>query len=265
MRESAGAVHTQWLWRGYLAPESVTLLTSLWKSGKSTLIAVLLAQMKAVGKLAGLALQAGRAVVISEEPASLWAQRNRALHFGPHLSWYCQPFLGRPRMEDWQLLLDQIGRMHEQQAIDLLLIDSLAKLAPLRRENDAGEMLKALEPETVVIYGVATDFCDRYTVEGLLRHLPTAQAIFQVSRQPGQAHRTHRQAGDSQVRHDVDRHARILATQRILHCTDSLGHKRDEGDAEAGCVSARFTLHSDRTPCAARHNPAAAVSSCGRR
>src|SRR5438093_13705825 len=121
--ESAGAVKTQWLWRGYLAPESVTLLTSLWKSGKSTLIAVLLAQMKAGGNLAGLALGAGRAAVISEEPASLWAQRNRMLRFGPHLSWYCQPFSGQPGMEDWQLLLDQIGRMHEQQEIDLLVID----------------------------------------------------------------------------------------------------------------------------------------------
>jgi nicotinamidase/pyrazinamidase len=36
-------------------------------------------------------------------------------------------------------------------------------------------LLKALEPEAVVIYGVATDFCDRYTVEGLLRHLPRAR------------------------------------------------------------------------------------------
>jgi len=35
-------------------------------------------------------------------------------------------------------------------------------------------LLGALEPEAVVIYGVATDFCDRYTVEGLLRHLPDA-------------------------------------------------------------------------------------------
>jgi nicotinamidase/pyrazinamidase len=35
-------------------------------------------------------------------------------------------------------------------------------------------LLGALEPETVVIYGVATDFCDRYTVEGLLRALPKA-------------------------------------------------------------------------------------------
>lgn len=36
-------------------------------------------------------------------------------------------------------------------------------------------LLRALEPEAVVIYGVATDFCDRYTVEGLLRHLPGAE------------------------------------------------------------------------------------------
>jgi nicotinamidase/pyrazinamidase len=36
-------------------------------------------------------------------------------------------------------------------------------------------VLRALEPEAVVIYGVATDFCDRHTVEGLLRHAPRSQ------------------------------------------------------------------------------------------
>jgi nicotinamidase/pyrazinamidase len=35
-------------------------------------------------------------------------------------------------------------------------------------------LLRALEPEAVVIYGVATDFCDKYTVEGLVRELPQA-------------------------------------------------------------------------------------------
>ena len=35
-------------------------------------------------------------------------------------------------------------------------------------------LLRALEPEAIVIYGVATDFCDKYTVEGLLRHRPQA-------------------------------------------------------------------------------------------
>jgi nicotinamidase/pyrazinamidase len=31
-------------------------------------------------------------------------------------------------------------------------------------------LLRALEPQAVVLYGVATDFCNRHTVEGLLRH-----------------------------------------------------------------------------------------------
>jgi nicotinamidase/pyrazinamidase len=36
-------------------------------------------------------------------------------------------------------------------------------------------LLAALAPEAIVIYGVATDFCDRYTVEGLLRHRADAE------------------------------------------------------------------------------------------
>lgn len=36
-------------------------------------------------------------------------------------------------------------------------------------------LLRTLEPEAVVLYGVATDFCDRHTVEGLLRHTPRAR------------------------------------------------------------------------------------------
>jgi len=36
-------------------------------------------------------------------------------------------------------------------------------------------LLRTLEPEAVVVYGVATDFCDKYTIEGLLRHLPKAE------------------------------------------------------------------------------------------
>jgi nicotinamidase/pyrazinamidase len=36
-------------------------------------------------------------------------------------------------------------------------------------------LLRALEPEAIVIYGVATDFCDKYAVEGLLRELPKAE------------------------------------------------------------------------------------------
>jgi nicotinamidase/pyrazinamidase len=36
-------------------------------------------------------------------------------------------------------------------------------------------LLRALGPEAIVVYGVATDFCDKYTIEGLLRHLPRTE------------------------------------------------------------------------------------------
>ena len=36
-------------------------------------------------------------------------------------------------------------------------------------------LLSALGPEAVVLYGVATDFCNRYAVEGLLRLLPEVE------------------------------------------------------------------------------------------
>jgi nicotinamidase/pyrazinamidase len=41
-------------------------------------------------------------------------------------------------------------------------------------------LLRTLGPEAIVVYGVATDFCDKYTIEGLLRHWPQA-VLFVVS------------------------------------------------------------------------------------
>lgn len=36
-------------------------------------------------------------------------------------------------------------------------------------------LLRTLEPEAIVVYGVATDFCDKYTIEGLLQHWPKGE------------------------------------------------------------------------------------------
>ena len=39
-------------------------------------------------------------------------------------------------------------------------------------------MLQALAPDVIVLYGVATDFCDRLAIEGLLRERPAATLFF---------------------------------------------------------------------------------------
>ena len=93
---AAAQASLPWLWHGFLAPGNITLLTSQWKSGKTTLIAVLLSRLKAGGQLAGLPVLPGRAVVVSEEGPLHWYRRSQKLLFGNHLSWLCRPFRGRP-------------------------------------------------------------------------------------------------------------------------------------------------------------------------
>jgi hypothetical protein len=137
---------TSWLWHGILARGATTLLTSQWKAGKTTLAAILLARLKSGGKLAGLDLAAGRAVVVSEESHSRWVERARKLGIGDHVGWFCRPFRGRPSHDDWLHLLDRLADAHARQAFDLLLIDPLAAFSPSRTENDAASMLEVLMP-----------------------------------------------------------------------------------------------------------------------
>src|SRR5262245_50219383 len=71
-----------WLLPGYLASGSVTLLTSPWKTGKTTLLAILLSRLKTGGQLLRVPLAAGKAYIVSEESEALWEQRHRKLGFG---------------------------------------------------------------------------------------------------------------------------------------------------------------------------------------
>jgi hypothetical protein len=57
----ASTAGPDWLWHGYLAAGNVTLLTSPWKAGKTTLTAALLSRM-AAGELAGSAVRPGKAL-----------------------------------------------------------------------------------------------------------------------------------------------------------------------------------------------------------
>src|SRR3954469_18570176 len=82
------ATEIDWLWEGYIAAGNVTLLTSQWKCGKTTLLSVLLARLGSGGEVAGRRVRAGRAVVVSEEDPGHWLARGKLLDFGP-TRWLC--------------------------------------------------------------------------------------------------------------------------------------------------------------------------------
>jgi hypothetical protein len=137
---------TSWLWDGYLAHGNVTLLTGQWKSGKTTLLSILLARRETGGPLAGLAVTAGRTAVVSEEPALLWNERRERLGFGPSVAFQCRPFPGKPTPSQWLALIDRLAELHDRRGVDLAVIDNLASFLPGRDESHAGLMLEALLP-----------------------------------------------------------------------------------------------------------------------
>jgi hypothetical protein len=133
-----------WLWHGFVAPGNLTLLTSLWKAGKTTLLALLLARRRQGGSVAGFAVKPGKTVVVSEEPQSMWSARARQYDFGDNACFLCRPFLRVPGPQDWQALVDRLAGLQEQHGIDLAVIDPLAPFLP--GENNSKNMLDTLLP-----------------------------------------------------------------------------------------------------------------------
>src|SRR5687767_10572418 len=71
-----------WLWDGYIARGNLTLLTSQWKAGKTTLLTGLLQRISADGTFLGRACAPARVLVVSEESRQHWAVRLRTMPIG---------------------------------------------------------------------------------------------------------------------------------------------------------------------------------------
>jgi len=135
-----------WLWRGFLAPGQLTLLTSLWKSGKTTLLSVLLSRMKDGGELLGLPVRPAKALVLSEENPGLWAMRRQRLAFGEHIGLISRPFTAKPTDAEWRALIDHSASILGAEGGRLLVIDTVASLMPAGVETNADCMVRALAP-----------------------------------------------------------------------------------------------------------------------
>jgi hypothetical protein len=135
-----------WLWHGYLGAGCVTLLTSRWKAGKTTLLSVLLARRVTGGRLADLPVAAGRTALVTEESLERWNLRRGRLDFGNHTWFLCRPFAGKPSFAQWAGLIDRLAGLRERDGVDLAVFDALSHFLPGRTENQAALMVEALAP-----------------------------------------------------------------------------------------------------------------------
>jgi len=145
-----------WIWEGILAAGNITLLTSVWKAGKSSLLALLLAHRHKGGDLLDRTVETGASAVVSEEPPELWRRRARNLGLGPNLSLFCRPFTKTPTREEWLELIDRLVEEHKRHGVNLVAFDPLIHVLPCPESNtaalrDALEALRRLTDLSIAV------------------------------------------------------------------------------------------------------------------
>ena len=135
-----------WLWQGIFARGSTTLFSALWKAGKTTLLTHLLKAFETGGYFCGLPITPAKVLYVSEEQPRLWVERRNKLHLAGELWLLIRPFRAKPRMHDWLNFLDQLGERVAAKGYDILLLDTISNLWPVRDENDNALVQEALMP-----------------------------------------------------------------------------------------------------------------------
>lgn len=147
-----------WLWGSVLARGHLTLLSGHPKVGKSTLVALLLERMAHGGTLAGQPVEAGKALVVSEESRALWAKRAREYQLD-HVDVLCRPFVGRATESDWFRFCQHVAALVRERGYAVVVFDTLAALWPCADENDASAALRALTPLLAIAEAGAAVMC----------------------------------------------------------------------------------------------------------
>jgi AAA domain len=137
---------THWLWEGILARCEITLFSALWKAGKTTLLAHLLKAFAEGGTFCGQAVLPSRVLYITEESEHRWAVRRDELGLMDHVDFIVRPFRRKPSFPDWFQFLQDVEALLKANRHDLAVMDTVSKLWPVRDENDAAEVERALMP-----------------------------------------------------------------------------------------------------------------------
>ncbi|XVJ59539.1 MAG: AAA family ATPase [Tepidisphaera sp.] len=139
------AVEPEWLWSGYLARGGITLLTGLWKAGKTTLMGYLLRDLYLGSGLASARLE-GPTLYVSEEPSGLWSARRDKLGLNPKIHFVKRATFTRPTLVDWYRFVSQLVEDVRRLGAAFVVFDTLSSIWPVANENDAGEVMAAVTP-----------------------------------------------------------------------------------------------------------------------
>jgi hypothetical protein len=149
---------TLWPCYGIIAKGNITLLSALWKAGKTTWLSHLLSSLGSGEAFCGLEVLPSRVLYVPEESEGMWEQRKHRLDLQDNVSFIIRPFKTKPDFPTWLEFLDYVkglctGPRPDRNGVwkpgppfDLVIFDTLSNLWPVRDENDAAQVQAALMP-----------------------------------------------------------------------------------------------------------------------
>lgn len=230
------AAAEKWLWKGLLPAEMVTIFSALPKAGKTTLLTHLLRAVESEGQFCGQPVRASRVVYVTEESETIWAERRDKLGLKDHCEFVLRPFRSKPSAADWTCFLADLTASLTERPAELVVIDTLAKLWPVKNENDASEVTEALMPLLEIAYGLhstlalvhhlrKTDGLESTATRGSGGITAAVDCILELRRyKPG------------------DRNDR----RRVLHCDSRFDDRLDEVVVALADDGSAYAAHGDR-------------------
>lgn len=134
-----------WVWPGYIAESSITLLTGQWKAGKTTLLTHLLRDVYGGSGLVDSPIEKP-ILYISEESPSMWSHRRERHNLDPRILFLKRESFQRLDPKGWMELIETTVDQCKLTDAALVIIDTLAGLWPVKNENDAAEVGEVIAP-----------------------------------------------------------------------------------------------------------------------
>jgi hypothetical protein len=131
---------------GLIARGLLTILSSGAKCGKTTLLAFLIKLFETGGEFCSLKVEPAKLLYLSEEPEPIWAERVAELGLSPDHQGQCLPFPAKPSLAQWQQFIGEVREYVEAEGIDLVILDTIANLAPVEDENDNSQVSNYMSP-----------------------------------------------------------------------------------------------------------------------
>lgn len=138
---------TKWLWEGFISRGGVTMFSALWKIGKTTMLGYLVRAFDGRStEFLGQKVTPSKVLYVTEEHEELWAERRDEMGIADHVGMVCRPFRGKPSPAEWVAFIGKLVQAVAEHQFDLVILDTISKLWPVREENDASQVEEALMP-----------------------------------------------------------------------------------------------------------------------